>query len=532
MQTGNAVSDQIRKSFDWLTILFFVVAIAVPLIALAAGWDLRDGEEDEKRAPASFPVWSWTPAELATYPKRFDAWLRDHFGFRRLLIRGHSVLSYYVLHTAPSPKVVIGKDGWLYYDGVHARDGDPITEYRGIRAQTPYQLEGWRWAFQDISDWLQEQGMRFLVVLIPAKEMIYPEYLPDHLAPVGPSASTQVVTYLGRHGRFEMLDLTPILRGARRGELLYAKTDTHWNSYGAYVGYRAIIERLRAWYPGLQPWPPSDFRVLRARDRAGDLAQMMDLRAVMTEETPVVDALRPRRATSKTFGDKDLPGVVAEIDDASLPRAVIFRDSFADALIPHLSEHFRRALYTWSRQGLDLSPIVTERPDLVLHIVADRALGRRFRYPTVMQVQANARRFDGSSDVLATIDGTVDFHGVRALRGCSIERYGGDLLVVATATQAQIELPAVSRADTVLPIMRVDVTASGRTDLVIQWDNPRRERTPPSVRYEVSGPLDRGRTRLTLPLVDPEMTGPLRLQFAHKGKYLLHRIEVRGISRY
>jgi hypothetical protein len=523
--------ERIQRSFDRATILFFVAAIAVPLLALIAGWDLRDGAKDEKRMPTPFPAWSWTPAELVTYPQRFDAWFQDHFGFRRLLIRGHSMLSYYVLYTAPSPKVVVGRDGWLYYNGVHAGDGDPITDYRGIREQTPYQLETWRWAFQDIHDWLQERNVRFLVVLVPAKEQIYPEYLPAHLAPVGPSAIDEVVAYLERHGRFAMLNLTPALRAARHGELLYAKTDTHWNAYGALVGYRAIIERLHQWYPALQPRSLSDFRVRWTRDRAGDLAQMMDLRRVMTEETPVVEAVRPRRATVKITGDPDIPVVVSEVDDPSLPRAVVFRDSFGNALIPYLYEHFRYALYAWSRKGVDLTPIEAGRPELVLHVVADRGLGHRFRYSTAIQNQANARRFDGSTDVMATIDGTTDYRGVRSLRG-SIARQGEDLLVVGEAVQAQLELPPVPRRDGTLPIVRVDVTAPGKTDLIIQWDNPRRPDVPPNVRYEVSGPIERGRTRITLPLVDPEMFGALRLQFGHKGKYLLHRIEVRGIPRY
>jgi hypothetical protein len=174
---------------------------------------------------------------------------------------------------------------------------------------------------------------------------------------------------------------------------------------------------------------------------------------------------------------------------------------------------------------------VAGQPELVLHVAADRGLGHRFRYSTVIQNQANARRFDGSTDVLATIDGATDFRGIRPLRG-SVARQGEGLLVAAEAVQAQLELPPVPRREGTLPILQVDVTAPGKTDLIVQWDNPRPGPAPPGVRYDVSGPIERGRTRITLPLLDPEMVGPLRLQFGHKGKYLLHRIEVRGIPRY
>ena len=220
---------------------------------------------------------------------------------------------------------------------------------------------------------------------------------------------------------------------------------------------------------------------------------MMDLRQVMTEEVPVVETVRPRRATRAKFDDAELRNVVSEVNDPRLPRAVVFRDSFGNALLPFLAEHFRHAAYPWSREGLELTPIMVEQPDLVLHVVGDRVLGRRFRYPNTIQVEANARRFDGASDVLARIDGAMNFQGIRPLRGSSIERSGNDLLVVATTTQAEIEFPAVPRRDIMLPIVRVDVTASGRTDLVIQWDNPRRDgRRPVSAIRSVVGSTGEG----------------------------------------
>jgi alginate O-acetyltransferase complex protein AlgJ len=525
------MNGSVSRLFDRLTIAFFAIVLALPLLGLFPKWDLHSGEEDEKRAPAPFPAWSWKPSGMAEFPKQFDAWFRDHFGFRRLLIRGHSALLYYGLRTSPTPKVIIGKHGWLYYDGIHARDGDPITEYRGMLVETPYQLERWRWMFQDINDWLHEQNIRFLLVLVPAKELVYPEYMPDYLAPVGPSANAQVSSYLQKYGAFEMLDLTPVLQEARKEERLYMKTDTHWNAYGAYVGYREIMQRLTAWYANLQPWPLTDFNVRKAPYFAGDLGQMMDLRRVMSEEMVVVEPTRPRRADPRKIGDEALPNVISEIDDPALPRAVVFRDSFTEDLLPYIAEHFRRALYIWGRQGVELAPIVEEKPDLVLHVLADRILGRGFRYPTPMQQRANEKRFQRSTNLLFTIDATTGFGGIRPARSCSIEAYGTDLLVIATNSDAQVELPAVPGIDTTLPIARIDVTSSGRTDVTIEWDSPSAGQAN-ELRCAVSGPVQKGTNILHLPLMDPETTGPLRLQFSHKGKYLLHRVEVRAIPRY
>jgi len=57
-----------------------------------------------------------------------------------------------------------------------------------------------------------------------------------------------------------------------------------------------------------------------------------------------------------------------------LPKLVMFRDSFADGLIPYLSENFSRSVYVW-KPKVDLQVIEQEKPDIVIFEVAERYLG-------------------------------------------------------------------------------------------------------------------------------------------------------------
>jgi hypothetical protein len=54
----------------------------------------------------------------------------------------------------------------------------------------------------------------------------------------------------------------------------------------------------------------------------------------------------------------------------------MFRDSFANALVPYLSEHFHRILYVWQRD-LDSRVVLVEQPDVVIQQIVGRFLGRR-----------------------------------------------------------------------------------------------------------------------------------------------------------
>ena len=67
------------------------------------------------------------------------------------------------------------------------------------------------------------------------------------------------------------------------------------------------------------------------------------------------------------------PRLVTEIPGSRLPRALIFRDSFASRLVPFLSEHFSRAVYLW-QNDFDANAVLSENPDVVIQEIVGRHL--------------------------------------------------------------------------------------------------------------------------------------------------------------
>lgn len=56
---------------------------------------------------------------------------------------------------------------------------------------------------------------------------------------------------------------------------MFFKTDTHWNSFGTYTGYRTILRRLSAAFPRLSPTPLSDFVLKPVKRKGLGLAAMI-----------------------------------------------------------------------------------------------------------------------------------------------------------------------------------------------------------------------------------------------------------------
>ena len=70
------------------------------------------------------------------------------------------------------------------------------------------------------------------------------------------------------------------------------------------------------------------------------------------------------RAKARGSGGSS-PGMRSNTRMPGLPRAVMFRDSFASWLIPFLSEHFSRIVFSWE-YSFDRALVEREHPDVVI----------------------------------------------------------------------------------------------------------------------------------------------------------------------
>ena len=113
----------------------------------------------------------------------------------------------------------------------------------------------------------------------------------------------------------------------------------------------------------------------------------------MVTLTPVRPAAAVPAAERRAFGERvtrQLP-LVLGTGDPTMPRAVVFRDSFSNALVPFLSEHFERIVWVWDRDVLP-EVVLREQPDLVIQEVVGRFLDRRPKGPWELLEEAAASR--------------------------------------------------------------------------------------------------------------------------------------------
>lgn len=367
---------RLRFLTDVVLIAGFLLAIALPLVDVLAGLDPTPALA-EKRALAPTPT--LRPGEMVSvsYVRALESWWNDNFGFRRALVRQYSRLQL-ALGVSPTKRVILGKEGWLYF-----AEDDALAAYRAVRPFTPGELARWRRRMEARRDWLTERGIRFLVVVAPNKETIYPEFMPATLNRVGAvTRLDQLLVHIRERSTVQILDLRPVLVDAKATGIIYLRTDTHWNDRGAYLASREVARRLGSPFPRLASLPEPQFEAVTRTGWSGDLAAMLSLDGRLQEPRLELRPLVPRRAriaeSSRNAGDGRPDVTVTETDDPALPRAVMFHDSFGVSLIPFLSERFARIIY-WSgsgdwRRNFDPALVERERPDVVIQEIAERLL--------------------------------------------------------------------------------------------------------------------------------------------------------------
>jgi len=363
------------KSFNTALITIFLAAICLPLADAVLSLD-RTRLSAADASPVQLPS-TLNPRELIKYAGATKWHIESSFGFKAALVRIHGIAKVQWLGISSSPRVVLGKDEWLFLADERALD-----DCCGLVPFTGDELRAWQDALESRTAWLAQRGIAYLLVIAPDKHSVYGEYLPDSISRArGQSRLDQLVGHFEWNSRFRIVDVRPALRRARTHWRVCNRTDSHWNDAGGFIARQEIATRLASWFPAITPTAMADCTLSTAVVPGGDLARFLGLKFDMMEECLLV-----RRPSRRTVGDasggilkattvdvvrRDV--VVTECPDGEVPRAVVFRDSFGEALMPWLSEHFQRAVYVWSDE-IDPAVIERERPDVVIQEFVERRL--------------------------------------------------------------------------------------------------------------------------------------------------------------
>jgi hypothetical protein len=205
------------------------------------------------------------------------------------------------------------------------------------------------------------------------------------------------------------------LRDAKSYGTLYFRGDSRINWLGSYIVYHHIIEKMNAHLVTTKRGkqiPPILLNELQPilASFGGDLYSKMDAEARSICQGALksfylgknIEHLVRYKLFDETRNSKSIPvedDYITHLGDHetlrfkaegnTLPKAVIFHDSSSDFTIYLLAEHFSESLFIRHKGNVYDDVIEREKPDIVLHLMAERFMSNYSSSPAFSTLGLN-----------------------------------------------------------------------------------------------------------------------------------------------
>ena len=313
-----------------LNLIFLVLVfglLALPMLSMPF---FKDQTSAEKREMAPFPSVMKDGAINSRFAGELDDYVRDHIGFRNQMVEGNTVLMARLFGESAEDDVILGKNGWLFYEGT-------VNDYLNIPTMTPRAVRNAAHSLRMLQDYVKAQGADFVLAVIPNKNSLYGENMPSRYVPLGQEGNYEQLLAALKEEGVNTADVYGALAGA--GKILYQQTDTHWTYEGALAGWRSILAAA-----GRTDESFRDLTFAVRRDWPADLSAMVPgLDDGLTEQAYPNHDFTYARTSHETAVDAVLLTTKQEKASGS---AVIYRDSFCNTMQEYIAETVGDVLFT------------------------------------------------------------------------------------------------------------------------------------------------------------------------------------------
>ena len=282
-----------------------------------------------------------------------EDYIADHFALRQQSARVWAELNATIFKSSVEPQVVLGKDGWLFFD-------KSLDDYTGD-ALTDEELSRIAKSLAAMQKELEAQGKTFIFTIAPNKNSLYPTYMPDYVPKrTEHSNAARLKAFLEQEG-VRYVDLYEAFRS--KSEPLYYETDSHWTEKGAALAADQLFAAAEI---------RSDFfhaEFIPGERHLGDLYEMLYPGSAANEASEEL-------AAGFHFEHLNAPNggnaITLRTVNASEPgKLFCWRDSFGISLYPYLAERFGEAVFSRST-NYDLSNADVQSSDVVILEIVER----------------------------------------------------------------------------------------------------------------------------------------------------------------
>ena len=184
-----------------------------------------------------------------TFQREFEQYAKDHLGFREWALRLYNQYVWSCYHTNSNSWVLVGDDNWLY-ESEFVMDHYESAMYKYTNdpevMKETFEKEALRlWKVQEL---LKEHDVHIFVNMIPGKDVIFPEHLPENTEYFEPDGVHAYDYYKKRFDELGInyIDNVEIFKKLKNNVdyQLFTKTGTHWSNIASDYVFDSIINYM------------------------------------------------------------------------------------------------------------------------------------------------------------------------------------------------------------------------------------------------------------------------------------------------
>ena len=352
-----------------LKILYIILLILICFLPLVLMPFFQNSAEIEKRELTAFPEFIKDGKFNVDFSTEFESWFNDRLPLRAYLLSASNFIKSEMLK-APSSNVIVGNDGWLFYETESA-------DFMNTNALTEDQIKAVGVTLSLIEENIKEKGGNFTFVAMPNKASVYEEHFPSSYKKSDENNLTRINRMLDEMN-VNHVDMLKVMRDNKEKGIYHVR-DSHWNYQGALIGYNAIMDSLNKEH---KTYSDATYKI--EKNWRADLDKLLYPVGGFMDDQYIYDidyssfrfeggrgASQDPKTQLENFmsdkeqGDDDIRSMNTSVKDGK--KLFMARDSFARAILPFFIDNYSRANF----KRTDNPDIVSigENTDMVYEIV-------------------------------------------------------------------------------------------------------------------------------------------------------------------
>ena len=334
-----------QKISNIIVIISFFVIITVPQILFGFLKSSIPQDTSENRKLAEKPVFDLK--NIDTYSTGYENYYNDNLPFRGIIRNVWTNFNFYILNESTTSQVLIGKnDGdisssWLFFQD-ETEGSNSVKDAQGILTLSGEELEQIKENINKNTTELENRNIKVLYAIIPNKANLYKEKLPNNITIYKEeNRFDKLEKYLEEKEIKNFIYLKDALLNAKEINDVYYKQDTHWNNFGAFIGFKEILNQIEEGYNTFE----YNMEISEEKLMDKDLAQMSGIKNVLKDKEITIE-FAPNITYWETVFETENKIVITQSDNAPIHKTLfVVGDSFRTAIIPYFSKVYSKVVY-------------------------------------------------------------------------------------------------------------------------------------------------------------------------------------------